>query len=324
MIIICLEKRSYEAMEGYVLEISNLKRSKSESKTEYFNMIVQTEKGTMRAVCFSPDKWKRLHQFQRDNRSCVISNVVRTKPTEVKLTNHSTVKGKTLMFSKDNTQKITTIDQIINECEPYDFANVKIKVVKEGEIKDKNGLKLKEFTVTDDGETLIQLTLFQDLIESVVEKCDYIISNVQVVTFQNRKKLRSSHMTKVSQAEHANIPNVEFDSDSELEVAEEENIIFDNIQEEGLKEQLSCNKCNSTIVKTEEKIVKFSSCSSIQLAVRCHRKLSSNLCPVEVLANAVLTDVKIGNNEEFIMFVLSNNFNLKHINQNINDINLCN
>ena len=105
-------------MEGYVLEISNLKRSKSEPKTEYSDMNVQTEKGTMRAVCFSPGKWKHLHQFQRDNRSCVISNVVRTKPTEVKLTNHSTVKGKTLMFSKDSTQKITTIVQIINECEP--------------------------------------------------------------------------------------------------------------------------------------------------------------------------------------------------------------
>ena len=41
-------------------------------------------------------------------------------------------------------------------------------------------------------------------------------------------------MTKVSQAEHANIPNIEFDGDLE--------IIFDNIQEESLKEQLSCNK----------------------------------------------------------------------------------
>ena len=45
---------------------------------------------------------------------------------------------------------------------------MKIKNVKEGEIKDRNGLKLKEFTVTDDGETLIQLTLFQDLVESVI------------------------------------------------------------------------------------------------------------------------------------------------------------
>ena len=133
---------------------------------------------------------------------------------------------------------------------------MKIKVVKEGEIKDKSRLKLKGFTVTDDGETLIQITLFQDLIESVVQKGDYIISNVQVATFQNLKKLQSSHLTKVIQAEHANISNVEFDSNSELEVAEEENIIFDNIQEESLKEQLSCNKCNSIIVKTEEKFVK--------------------------------------------------------------------
>ena len=169
-------------MEGYVLEISNLKRSKSEPKTEYSDMNVQTEKGTMRAVCFSPGKWKHLHQFQRDNRSCVISNVVRTKPTEVKLTNHSTVK----------------------------------------------------------------------------------------------------------------VPNVKFDSDSELEVVEEENIIFDNIQEESLKEQLSCNKCNSTIVKTGEQIVKCSSCSSIQLGVRGHRNFAIKFvcnaklysCPVDVLANA--------------------------------------
>ena len=113
---------------------------------------------------------------------------------------------------------------------------------------------------------------------------------------------------------------------------EEENIIFDNIQEQSLKEQLSCNKCNSAIVKTGEKIVKCFSCSSIQLGVHCHRnfviKFVCNaklyLCPVDVLANAVPADVKIGNNEEFIMFTLSNNFNLKHLNQNITDINLCN
>ena len=78
-------------------------------------------------------------------------------------------------------------------------------------------------------------------------------------------------MTKVSLAEDANIPNNEFDSDSGVEVVEEENIIFDNIQEKSLKEQISCNKSNSTIIKTGEKIVKYSSCSSIQLAVRCHR-----------------------------------------------------
>lgn len=92
------------------------------------------------------------------------------------------------MFSKNKAQKITTIDQKINEFEPYDFSNVKIKAMKEGEMKDKNWLKLKDFTVTDNGETLIHLTSFQDLIESDGENCDYTVSNMQVVTFQNRKR----------------------------------------------------------------------------------------------------------------------------------------
>ena len=123
-------------------------------KTRVFRHECSNGEGNYES-CFSSDKWKRLHQFQRDNRSCVISNAIRTKPTEVKLTYHSTVKVKTLMFSNNNTHKITTINQIINEFEPYDFANAKIKFEKGGEIKDKNGFKLKEITVTDDGETLI-------------------------------------------------------------------------------------------------------------------------------------------------------------------------
>ena len=45
--------------------------------------------------------------------------------------------------------------------------------------------------------------------------------------------------------------------------------------------------------------------------------------PVDVLVNVLPADKKVGNNEKFIMLMLSNNFNLKHINQNITDINLC-
>ena len=103
------------------------------------------------------------------------------------------------------------------------FANVKIKVVKEDEIKEKTGLRLKEFTVTDDEDTLIQLTFFQALIESVFGKFGYSISNVQVLKFQDRTKLRSSDMTKINLARDANILNIEFDSDSEVDV------VFDNI-----------------------------------------------------------------------------------------------
>ena len=77
---------------------------------------------------------------------------------------------------------------------------------------------------------------------------------------------------------------------------------------------------NSTIIKTGEKIVKCSSYSSIQVVARCHEnfviKIVCNaklyLLPADVLGYAVLADGNIGNNEEFIMFMLSNNFNSKH------------
>ena len=71
------------------------------------------------------------------------------------------------MFSKDNTQKNTTIDQIMNEFEPY----------KGGEVKDKNGLKLKGFTVNDDGETLIQLN-YSKILPSLLLKNVTILSRM--------------------------------------------------------------------------------------------------------------------------------------------------
>ena len=78
-------------------------------------------------------------------------------------------------------------------------------------------------------------------------------------------------------------------------------------REESLKEQLFCNKCNSAMMKTGEQFLKCSSCLSIQLAVPCYKNLVIKFacnakfysCLTEVLANVVLADVEIGNNEEF-------------------------
>ena len=55
----------------------------------------------MRAVCFSPEKRERLAQFKIDGVSCVISNLIQSNEKEVKLTNNSTVKPKTVAFPKN-------------------------------------------------------------------------------------------------------------------------------------------------------------------------------------------------------------------------------
>ena len=64
-------------------------------------MTFQTQNENLRAACFSPEKIKRLAQFKADGVSCVISNLIQSNEKEVKLTNNSTVKPKTVAFPKN-------------------------------------------------------------------------------------------------------------------------------------------------------------------------------------------------------------------------------
>ena len=67
------EKRTYDKIEGYVLDISETrqkklkeedKRNPKEEPIKYFELTFQTQNENLRAVCFSPEKRKRLVQFK--------------------------------------------------------------------------------------------------------------------------------------------------------------------------------------------------------------------------------------------------------------------
>ena len=100
------------------------------------------ENGTMRVICFYPENWRLLDNFQKQGTSCVISSVARTKPNEVKLTNHTAVKAKTLIFPISPTQKITFLEVIISKLELCEYGNVQMKFVQEGNRENKNRLAL--------------------------------------------------------------------------------------------------------------------------------------------------------------------------------------
>ena len=90
-----LEKRPLEKIEGYVLQLSPIKKAKSDAAKKYFDLSFQTEEAHVRAVCFSPEKWKCLETYKSQGKSCAINNVFRTKQSEFTLTNSSIVKEKT-------------------------------------------------------------------------------------------------------------------------------------------------------------------------------------------------------------------------------------
>ena len=125
-------------------------------------MTFQTQNENLRAVCFSPEKRKRLAQFKTDGVSCVIPNLIQSTEKEVKLTNNSTVKPKTVAFPKNEDYEYCDIDTIINEIELLRCVNI-VKLMHIEDVQSSRNLMLQEYLVTDDGENTIPLTMFEDL-----------------------------------------------------------------------------------------------------------------------------------------------------------------
>ena len=77
-----LEKHPLKKIGGYVLQLSPIKKVKSDATKNYFDLSFQTEKVHVLAVCFFPEKWKRLETCNLQGKSCVINNVFRTKKNQ--------------------------------------------------------------------------------------------------------------------------------------------------------------------------------------------------------------------------------------------------
>ena len=105
---------------------------------------------------------------------------------------------------------------------------------------------------------------------------------------------------------------------------------FDNIDDESLIGQLVCTKCNAWISSTTQKVIKCIACNSIQLVSSCQTDLLLKLTPSkksywcngEILKPILPKDLLIGQNEEFIMCMLPNFFEVKYLNNVIKTIKL--
>ena len=131
-----------------MLDISPIKHAKTDPSKMYFDLSFQTDNNNVRTVCFSPEKWQHLKKYQEDSTVCVISSVAKDsiKTIEFKLTNFSTIKPKTLIFSKESNYQFNSLDEIINEFQFMELVNVMVRIVHAGDIKTtNNNLTLKEY-----------------------------------------------------------------------------------------------------------------------------------------------------------------------------------
>ena len=65
-----------------------------------------------------------------------------------------------------------------------------------------NSLKLRQNVATDDGESFINITIFEELIDKVDIDVTYPIFNLHVVTQNNPKKLRSTTLITINEQQN--------------------------------------------------------------------------------------------------------------------------
>ena len=66
-----------------------------------------------------------------------------------------------------------------------------------------NSLRLREYAVTDEGESFIKITILKELMDKFDVGMTYSISNLQVGTYNNQRKVRSTTLTTVNVQQNA-------------------------------------------------------------------------------------------------------------------------
>ena len=157
----------------------------------------------------------------------------------------------------------------------------------------------------------------------------YKILNLQLLTYLNERKLRSTTLTKVEKIDK-DTPGLKMKKC--LKVDQREIVIFDNIDNNSLLEHISWFKCSVSFVKTEKKKkkkkVNCANCGDFQLSKTCVSKnvlklsKSSNtyICNWDILSEILPSVITIDQNEDFILCMFSNKFVINHVNNEIHSM----
>ena len=106
---------------------------------------------------------------------------------------------------------------------------------------------MKENIATDGSKFQIKIEMFEQFTDQMERNNTYKILNLQLLTHLNERKLRSTTLTKVEKIDK-DTPGLKMKEC--LKVDQMETIIFDNIDNNSLLENISSFKCSVSFVKT--------------------------------------------------------------------------
>ena len=126
---------------------------------------------------------------------------------------------------------------------------------------------MKEYIATDGTKFQTKITMFEQFTDQMELSNTYKILNLQLLTYLNERKLRSTTLTKVEKIDK-DTPGLKMKKC--LKVDQREIVIFDNIDNNSLLEHIRCFKCSISFDKTDKKkIVHCTNCGEVQLSKTC-------------------------------------------------------
>ena len=113
-----------------------------------------------------------------------------------------------------------------------ELVNVMVRIAHVREIKTtNNNLTLKEYIATDDGKFQMKIAMFEQFTDQMELNNTYKILNLQLVTYLNERKLRSTTLTKVEKIDK-DIPDLKMKECPKVD--QKETVVFDNIDNNSL------------------------------------------------------------------------------------------
>ena len=192
-----------------------------------------------------------------------------------------------------------------------------MKVISVDKETETDSLKLREFTVSD-GDDFIGVTLFDELSTNIEVGETYSMTNLQISSFKNAKRLKSTHLSRLTLSETK--LNVEAECQDNNCVAEddvEEIVNIISVNQDSFSPTYICLHCNSHMEEPQGKLVTCGNCRKVLLSSSCVAAVTvifttdrKKLIRVkeDVLKKVLQDDVVLGDNEQFIFFMLTTEF----------------
>ena len=273
---------------GYLHNLSPVKES--EKKNSYFDMKLQTNKRTYRAVCFDSDLHDEFNSRYESSSPIKISNCqVRINPRsndeEIHINKRSKVMDPNVQeidFDIDLTQRQAEYQGIqvsleqIHHMKPGTPLDLFGRITFHGDPElvniRGNKVNMQEAVITDESAS-VRLVLWEGDINKIESRHTYYLKRAIVKDFNKQNYITLNRQTEIIESPHS-VDRL----DENLGQNIKQSLPFPPEGVQSIHRYLSCKKCSTSMVNTDRKIVKCTAagCSLSQLKSSCHQKVQAS------------------------------------------------